>query len=199
MLVYDFAMASGTCAVLGIVPIMRRRFTVALFLLALIIPGGMAHSQTQSSLVTPPASLQHSLMKGLTYKVMTITTNMLLLRAATGSWIDAAILTSIYTGLSLSLFVANDYLWDLYKPLRIDTSANGIDFAESAKRTSLKFITYRTTFTALSAGILYLWTGSLKTTLTIGVALAIAKAAMFYVNDFAWDWYTWWTTKAYAH
>ncbi len=130
---------------------------------------------------------------------MTITTNMLFLRAATSSWIDAGILTSIYTGLSLSLFVTNDYLWDVYNPMRLDVGTNRINFTESAKRTTLKFITYRTTFTAISAGILYTWTGSLKTTLTIGAALAITKAAMFYVNDFAWDWYTWWTTNASAH
>ena len=177
---------------------MKALVFVAFLVLNVCIAPACSEAQTQSQTEIAPASLHHSLMKGLTYKALTITTNMLFLRAGTRSWIEAAILTSIYTGLSLSLFVINDYTWDIYNPVAINPSTPDINILESAKRTTYKFLTYRITFTTLSTGILYLWTGSIKTTLTVGAALALTKAAMFYANDFAWDWSGWWKARPLA-
>ena len=171
---------------------------VAPLLLALVLamPVGTAWGQTQAPTVTPPASVQHSLLKGITYKTGTIITNMLFLTPATGSWRQAAVLTAAFTGVAIGLYVANDYLWDKIYPAKPANPNDKFDIADSAKRTSLKFITYKTTVTLATSGILYVWTGSLPIVLTVGVGLAIAKAGVFALNDMVWNWYDWYEAKA---
>ena len=63
----------------------------------------------------------------------------------------------------------------------------------------MKMITYKTTVTLATSGILYLWTSSLPIVLTVGAGLALAKVGVFYVNDMAWEWYDWHTAKAASH
>lgn len=178
---------------------MRRRFAAGLLVLALFIPTGTARSQTQGAVEPPSASLQHSFLKGVTYKTGTIITNMLFLRPATGSWIDAAILTSAFTGVAIGLYVGNDYLWDSFYPATPKVGKETFDVSESAKRMTLKLITYKTTVTLATSGMLYLWTQSLPIVLTVGVGLALAKVGVFAVNDLAWDWYDWHTANAISH
>ena len=161
-----------------------------------IIPTGAAHSQ---SVEAPPASLQHSIMKGLTYKTGTIITNMLFLGPATGSWIDAAILTTAFTGVAIVIYVSNDYLWDAIYPSKPIIKNEEFDASESAKRMTLKMISYKTVVTLATSGILYLWTNSIPIIITVGVGLAIAKTGVFALNDMAWDWYDWYTANAASH
>ena len=171
---------------------MRKTSIAALLMLMWIIPTGVAHSQ---AVAAPTASLQHSVMKGLTYKTGTIVTNMLFLGPATGSWVDAAILTTAFTGVAIVIYVSNDYLWDTFAPSKPIIKDEEFDASESAKRMTLKMITYKTTVTLATSGILYLWTNSLPIVLTVGVGLAIAKLGVFAVNDMAWDWYDWHTAN----
>ena len=167
----------------------------ALLMLMLIIPTAVAHSQA----VGNPTSLQHSLMKGLTYKTGTIITNMLFLGPATGSWADAAVLTAAFTGVAIVLYVTNDYLWDTFYPSKSIMENEEFDASESAKRMAMKMISYKTTVTLATSGILYLWTNSLPIVLAVGAGLAIAKLGVFAVNDMAWDWYDWHIANAASH
>ena len=175
---------------------MRKTTFAALLMLMWIIPTGVVHSQ---AVVPPTASLQHSIMKGVTYKTGTIITNMLFLTPATGSYVDAAILTAAFTGVAIVIYVSNDYLWDTFSPPIIILNKEKFDASESAKRVTLKMITYKTAVTLATSGLLYLWTSSLPIVLTVGAGLALAKVGVFYVNDMAWDWYDWHTANAASH
>ena len=175
---------------------MRKTSFAALLILMWIIPTGVAHSQ---AIGTPPASLQHSVMKGLTYKTGTIITNMLFLTPATGSVIDAAVLTAAFTGVALVIYVSNDYLWDTFAPAKPTLDTATFDASASAERVTYKMITYKTAVTLATSGILYLWTSSLPIVLTVGAGLALAKVGVFYINDRAWDWYDWHTTNTTPH
>lgn len=177
-------------------PIMRKTSFVALLIIMWIIPTGVAHSQ---SVPTPPASLQHSIMKGITYKTGTIITNMLFLTPATGSYIDAAILTTAFTGVALVIYVSNDYLWDTFSPPKPTLNTAKFDASASAERVTYKMITYKTAVTLATSGILYLWTNSLPIVLTVGAGLALAKVGVFYINDMAWDWYDWHIANGTPH
>ena len=178
---------------------MRKISAVALLVISLLIQTGEALSQTQGAFAPPAASLQHSIMKGVTYKTGTIITNMLFLRPATGSWVDASILTAAFTGVAIVIYVSNDYLWDTFSPSKVMMNKKEFDATESARRVTMKMITYKTTVTLATSGILYLWTSSLPIVLTVGAGLALAKVGVFYVNDMAWEWYDWHTAKAASH
>ncbi|MEI7607820.1 MAG: hypothetical protein WCJ64_10600 [Rhodospirillaceae bacterium] len=170
---------------------MRKMPAISLVIFTLIAPPSAAHSQTREAVAPPAASLQHSIMKGVTYKTGTIITNMLFLRPATGSWIDASILTAAFTGVAIFIYVSNDYLWDNFLPSKPIVKDEKFDVSESAKRVTLKMITYKTAVTMATSGMLYLWTNSLPIVLTVGAGLALAKVGVFYVNDLAWEWYDW--------
>ncbi len=186
----------------------------ALVILAWIIPIGAPHAEPLGAVVTPPptssqppgavatpppASLQHSIMKGATYKAGTIVTNLLFLRPATGSWLDASILTASFTGVAIVIYVANDYWWDTYYPSKTILNKDKFDVSDSAKHVTLKMITYKTAVTLATSGMLYFWTSSLPITLIVGGGLAIAKVGVFAINDMAWAWYDWHKASSTSH
>ena len=171
---------------------MRNASFAALLILMWIIPTSGAHSQVGGP---PQASLEHSIIKGLTYKAGTIVTNMLFLGPATGSWIDAAVLTGAFTCVAIVIYVSNDYLWDTFSPSKPIIANEEFDASESAMRMTMKMISYKTTVTLATSGILYLWTSSLPIVLAVGAGLAVAKLGVFAVNDMAWDWYDWHTAN----
>ena len=91
----------------------------------------------------------------------------------------------------------NDYLWDRFYP-NTNVAANGDSFStiSSLGRNTAKFLTFKPAVVAADWTVIYLYTGSLGSMLTMGPAYSLLAPATFYANNVAWDWYDWWGTSS---
>ncbi len=137
------------------------------------------------------ATLSHSALKGLTFKASTIIANLVIMSGAAGNVVGGVGLTAFVTAASWAVYTVNDYLWDSYAPPPADRS---FDAADTAWRTTKKFLTYKPTVIVMGWAAIYAYTGSATTMLVFGTASTLSKTALFYVNNFAWDYYDWYTS-----
>ena len=152
-----------------------------------------------SDLVTKkevPASLTHSAVKTATLKLASTVLSMALFYGGTGSVADAGMLSVISAAGSGALFAANDYLWDYFSP-NTNLAANNESFdpLASAWRNTRKYLTVKPTLIAFGYGVVYWYTGSWSSTLTLGTASIFAFPVAFYGNNMAWDWYDWYSAS----
>jgi len=139
------------------------------------------------------ASALLSATKATTYKIGTALTNLLILGAGTGV-VGGVVLTAFVTTESWLVYGVNDYLWDTYAPKPAPRPDGSFDAAESAWRSTEKWLTYKPVVAAAKFGAIYVWTGSVPIMLTLGTATVLANTGVFYANNMGWDLYEWWTT-----
>jgi len=138
------------------------------------------------------ASLAHSAMKATTYKVGTTAVNYAIFSYAAGGAVGGALLAGIALGASWTLYTVNDYLWDRYNPPPVkQTAGQAFDPRVDGWRNTKKFLTYKPAIAAVKYATVYVYTRSVMTTLVAGSATILANTAVFYINNFAWDYYDW--------
>jgi len=143
-----------------------------------------------------PASIVHSAVKTTTLKVASAVVSMALFFGGTGTVADATMLTVIMTVASSALFASNDYLWDYFYPnTNIRTNDVSFDALGSAWRNTLKYATVKPALIGMGYGVIYWYTGSWTSALTLGTASIFAFPAAFYGNNMAWDWYDWYSAS----
>jgi uncharacterized membrane protein len=141
-----------------------------------------------------PASLTHSAVKTATLKLASTVVSMALFFGGTGTVADAGALTVISAVGSSGLFAANDYLWDYFSPnTNIRANDASFDALGSAWRNTLKYATVKPALIGFGYGVVYWYTGSLSSALTLGTAAIFAFPVAFYGNNMAWDWYDWYS------
>jgi uncharacterized membrane protein len=141
-----------------------------------------------------PASLVHSAVKTTTLKVASAVVSMALFFGGTGTVADAGMLTAIMTVTSSALFASNDYLWDYFSPnTNLRSNDEGFDALGSAWRNTLKYATVKPTLIGMGYGVIYWYTGSWTSAVTLGTASIFAFPVAFYGNNMAWDWYDWYS------
>jgi hypothetical protein len=170
-----------------------------------VAPGVVAQSAVTPSAPAPgaeaapdtaPAGNASALLsatKATTYKIGTALTNLLILGAGTGV-VGGVVLTAFVTTESWLVYGVNDYLWDTYAPKPAPRPDGSFDAAESAWRSTEKWLTYKPVVAAAKFGAIYVWTGSVPIMLTLGTATILANTGVFYANSMGWDLYEWWTT-----
>lgn len=185
---------------------------VAILVVAVLCLGSVAPSmaqtahagagvQTNASSDAPskkalPASLVHSAVKTTTLKVASAVVSMALFFGGTGTVTDAGMLTGIMTVASSALFASNDYLWDRFFPnTNIRANDEGFDALGSAWRNTLKYATVKPMLIGMGYGVIYWYTGSWTSAVTLGTASIFAFPVAFYGNNMAWDWYDWYSAS----
>lgn len=146
-----------------------------------------------------PASFGHAAAKGVTLKALNGLLAMAVFTTGTGSLAAGSVLSTAVVATSYAVFVANDYLWDRFYP-NTNVAANGMSFntVGSLGRNTLKFLTFKPAVVAADWSVIYLYTGSLGSMLTMGPAYSLLAPATFYANNVGWDWYDWWSTSGQA-
>jgi uncharacterized membrane protein len=140
------------------------------------------------------ASLTHSAIKTATLKLATTVVSIALFYGGTGNATDAGMLTAISAVGSSALFAANDYLWDYFSPnTNIRANDQSFDAVASAWRNTRKYVTVKPTLIAFGYGVVYWYTGSWASAVTLGTASIFAFPVAFYGNNMAWDWYDWYS------
>lgn len=164
--------------------------------LALLWP---LESIAQTAPATPPVSASvsvgHAATKGLTLKAALALSSLTVFYVGTGSVVASGLLTGLVSAASYTVYVTNEYLWDLYAP-NTNVSANNQAFSakSSISRNTLKFLTFKPTVMAVDWGTIYLYTGSLASMFTMGPVMSLTAPVIFYFNNTAWDWYDWHAT-----
>lgn len=151
----------------------------------------MAASHTQAE-VTAPASAQHVLAKTVTINAAAGAVFMTIFGIGTGSLPAATVLTAGSLLASTIIYPVNEYVWDSLSP-NTNLSANNKDFDTSASlwRTTYKYLSFKASVLTSKFAWVYLYTGSIAATATMGTASSLALPAIFYLNNTAWDWYDW--------
>jgi uncharacterized membrane protein len=161
----------------------------------------LAQTATGSSAPASAASgtLGHAAAKGVTLKVINGMVALTVFGTGTGSLVAGGVLAAAVAASSFTVFVANDYIWDRFFP-NTNLAANNQSFSPvwSVGRNTAKFLTFKPAVVAVDWSVIYLYTGSLASTLTMGPAFSILSPLTFYANNVAWDWYDWWNTPATA-
>jgi len=171
----------------------RRMACVAAVTLAMLWPlEGIAQTAPPTPPVSAGASVSHAATKGLTLKAALALSSLTLFYAGTGSVVASGMLTTLVSAASYTVYVTNEYLWDLYAP-NTNVSANDQSFSalSSVSRNTAKFLTFKPTVMAVDWGTIYLYTGSLSSMFTLGPAFSLMSPLIFYLNNTAWDWYDW--------
>jgi uncharacterized membrane protein len=142
------------------------------------------------------ASLTHSAVKTATLKLASTAVSMALFYGGTGNLADAGMLSVISGAGSSALFAVNDYLWDYFSPnTNIAANNESFDPLASAWRNTRKYLTVKPTLIAFGYGVVYWYTGSWSSALTLGTASIFAFPVAFYGNNMAWDWYDWYSAS----
>ena len=148
---------------------------------------------------TAPASVQHVLAKTVTINAAAGAVFMTIFGVGTGSLPAATVLTAGSLAASTVIYPVNEYVWDYLSP-NTNLSANNRTFDKSASlwRTTYKYVSFKVSVLTSEFAWVYLYTGSVAATLTMGTASSLALPAVFYLNNTAWDWYDWSTAAPVA-
>ncbi len=135
------------------------------------------------------ASWGRSSLKALTYKIMTTTANLAIYTAGTGSLVQGSVISGMLATYSFVTYTVSDYVWDTYYPPPAPGTAE-FDAEQSAWRTTYKFVTYKAmNIPAIFAAGIYVM-GDPVSGAALATALSVGKTGLFYLNNFAWDYYT---------
>lgn len=140
-------------------------------------------------------SLNHAAIKGLTLKVLSISTSFVIFSLGIGSAAvggAAAVVNEVGTYV---VYVSNEYLWDRYYP-NTNVKANNVTFRPgySLTRNTAKYLTLKPMLVAVSYATVYGFTGSLAVTTATTAAAVVVLPLTYYVNNMLWDWYDWRST-----
>lgn len=138
------------------------------------------------------ASLSHSAMKAITYKVATTTVNLTVYSVAAGSVVAGTALTAFGAAASLLVYMTNDYVWASHPPPAKPDDSRAFDMKDEFWLTTEKFLTYKAAtlwIKAIKAASLYAYTGSPAATLAAVSAATTLNAGVFYANNLAWDYF----------
>ena len=154
-----------------------------------------AASDTAAEPQAASASLGHAALKGVTLKLINGVAAMAVFSTGTGSLVAGGALATVVAITSYTVFVVNDYVWDHYFP-NTNVAANNESFNPllSLGRNTAKFLTFKPAVVTADWTMIYLYTGSLASTLTMGSAYSILSPLTFYANNVAWDWLDWYST-----
>jgi hypothetical protein len=146
---------------------------------------------------TKGASAGESTLRATTYKLGSFVINLAGYSYALGTVTGAGMAAAASGAIAWASFIAVDYVWDTYDPANAKMSADqAFDTGEAARRNTLKYLTFKPVALAEKYGVLYLFSGSLATTLTWGTGLTLLTSGFFFANGMAWDWYDWRTMPA---
>ena len=142
--------------------------------------------------ITAPASVHHVLAKTVTISLADAAVLFGVFSVGTGSLPAATVLTAGTMALSTVVYPVNEFLWDSYRP-NTNLSANNVAFDAKASlwRTTYKYVSFKVGIVTSKFAWIYLYTGSVASTLTMGGVSSVALPAIFYLNNTAWDWYDW--------
>jgi uncharacterized membrane protein len=144
----------------------------------------------QNSIPASKASFAHSGLKTVTYEVGNTLNNFLFLTAGVGGLAGGLLLTTFNTMQSWTVYTTNDYFWERLYPREPSKDGTGsFDVQQSAWRTTLKYMTGKPVVASIKIAAIYLYTGSAATALVFGTAATAGASVVFFVNNFAWDFY----------
>jgi hypothetical protein len=159
-----------------------------------------AHGSAQVAAVEPAArpatntSIGHAFAKATTLNVGIAAVSMTIFSFGTASLAAGGILTAGTLVIGYTIYPANEYLWDRFSANTNVNSTQAFDTSASLWRTTYKYLTFKVGAAASKFGWLYLYTGSVASTMVMGTMSTLAFPAIFYVNGVGWDWYDWYTT-----
>jgi hypothetical protein len=141
------------------------------------------------------ASLSHSAVKATTLKIATSVTNLTILSFAAGGIVGGTALTLFNTVSTLIIYTGNDYIWDSYWPAPVKQTADqSFDTTGDVWRNTWKYLTFKPVVLVVKWASILVYTGSMTTMLVFGTASSVTNAAVFYANNYAWDFYDWYAS-----
>ncbi len=172
-----------------------RQFALVHAVGALCLWPACSMAQTAPQPAAPPAaeaSLGHAVLTGVPLQAALAPGAAGVFSAGTGSLAASGILTGLVSVASYGVYVANEYLWDVYAPA---TAAHDASFNASGSlgRNTYKFLTFKPAVMAADWSVVYAFTGSVAAMLTMGTGVSLTAPAAFYANNVAWDWYDWYS------
>ena len=136
--------------------------------------------------------MSHVLAKTVTVNAAAALVFMTIFGFGTGSLPGATVLTGGSLLASTVIYPVNEYLWDHFSPnTNLSTNNKAFDTSASLWRTTYKYLSFKAGVVTSKFAWVYLYTGSVASTVTMGTASSLALPAIFYLNNTAWDWYDW--------
>lgn len=156
---------------------------------------GWSQSPVASAASRPkaaPPSVSHVLSKTVTQTAGDAAVFMTVFSIGTGSLPAATVLTAGTMLIGTVVYPTNEYLWEYFSPnTNLSANSKAFDTSASLWRTTYKYLSFKATVLTSKFAWLYLYTGSVVSTATMGTATSLALPAIFYINSTAWDWYDW--------
>jgi len=141
---------------------------------------------------TEHPSVSHVLAKTVTQTAGDVAVFMTVFSVGTGSLAAASVLTAGTMVIGTVVYPTNEYLWAYFSPnTNLSTNNKTFDTSASLWRTTYKYLSFKTAVLTSKFAWLYLYTGSVVSTATMGTASSLALPAVFFLNSTAWDWYDW--------
>jgi hypothetical protein len=139
------------------------------------------------------ASIGHAFAKATTFNVGIAAVSMTIFSFGTASLAAGGILTAGTLAIGYTVYPVNEYLWDRFTANSNVDSTTAFDTSASLWRNTYKYVTFKVGAAASKFGWLYLYTGSVASTMVMGTMSTLAFPAIFYINGVGWDWYDWHT------
>jgi uncharacterized membrane protein len=149
---------------------------------------------------TMPTSMGHVVAKTLTLNTGIAVSAMTIYSLGTASLVAGSALTAGSLLVGFTVYPANEYLWDRFSPsTNVRSNNEAFDTSASLWRTTYKYLTLKVATTVSKFSILYIYTGSVASTMVMGTAASVVFPLIVYANDIGWDWYDWYNTSAEKH
>jgi hypothetical protein len=141
------------------------------------------------------ASIGHAFAKAATLNIGIAAASMTIFSIGTASLAAGGVLTAGALVIGFTVYPANEYLWDRFAANTNDNSVKAFDTSASLWRTTYKYVTFKVAASVSKFSWLYLYTGSVASTMVMGTVSSLAFPAIFYANGVGWDWYDWYNSS----
>ena len=141
--------------------------------------------------------MSHAFAKATTLNIGIAAVAMTIYSIGTGSLASGGVLTAGALVVGFTVYPANEYLWDHFAPntnVRINDKV--FDTSASLWRNTYKYLTFKAGAMITKFSWLYLYTGSIASTMVMGTLSSAVFPAIFYVNNVGWDWHDWYAASA---
>lgn len=138
---------------------------------------------------THEASLGRSVVRGATYKSVTFLFNVATYSFFTGSGVEGTAISVFLSSYTYLTYVSADYALDHLYPRSADNKSAPEVIAESAERTTYKFVLYKLLNAPVALTAAYYATGTAMGAVAFYSGMSLIKGGLFYANNLLWDSY----------
>lgn len=134
-------------------------------------------------------SIGRSALRGLTYKSVTFLLNVATYSFFTGSGVEGTAISTFLSSYTYLTYVSADYALDHLYPRSADPVSTPEVIAESAQRTTYKFVLYKLLNAPVALTAAYYATGTAVGAVAFYSGMSLIKGGLFYANNLIWDAY----------